>query len=108
MIGAREFALMKSSAYLVNVARGTLVDEAGADRALKRHPIAGAALDVMSKEPLPSESPLWKLPNAFLTPHVSAATGRAWERQGELLTENLERWFSGSELLNRVDLDRGY
>jgi phosphoglycerate dehydrogenase-like enzyme len=108
MIGAREFALMKSSAYLVNVARGAIVDEEALVAALKRHTIAGAALDVMSKEPLPSDSPLWTLPNAFLTPHVSAATGRAWERQGELLAENLERWFSGSELLNRVDLDRGY
>jgi phosphoglycerate dehydrogenase-like enzyme len=57
---------------------------------------------------LPPESPLWKLDNVFLTPHMSAVSGKLWERQTELLLENLERWFDGREMLNRVDLARGY
>lgn len=108
MIGAAEFALMKGSAYFVNVARGVIVDEAALIAALERRAIAGAALDVTSREPLSAESPLWKLDNVFITPHVSGISERTWERQRHLLTENLERWFSGRELLNRVSLDRGY
>lgn len=108
MIGARELALMKPSAYFVNVARGALVDESALAAALERGAFAGAALDVASHEPLPPESPLWKLDNVFITPHVSAVTENLWARQTDLLMENLERWFSGRELLNRVDLKRGY
>lgn len=108
MIGERELALMKPTAYFLNVARGVIVDEPALIRALERRAIAGAMLDVTSKEPLPADSPLWKLDNAFITPHVSALTDHVWERQEHLLNENLERWFSGKELLNRVDLSRGY
>lgn len=108
MIGARELALMKRTAYLLNVARGTLVDQSALIAALSSHAIAGAALDVAEQEPLPPESPLWKLDNVFITPHVSALTEKLWQRQEDLLLENLERWFDGRELLNRVDLQRGY
>jgi phosphoglycerate dehydrogenase-like enzyme len=108
MIGARELALMKPSACLLNVARGTLVDQSALIIALSSNSIAGAALDVAEQEPLPPESPLWKLDNVFITPHVSAVTDKLWERQEDLLLENLERWFDGRELLNRVDLQRGY
>jgi phosphoglycerate dehydrogenase-like enzyme len=108
MIGARELALLNPSAYFVNVARGALVDEPALAAALERDAFAGAALDVASEEPLPPESPLWKLDNVFITPHVSAVTENLWTRQTDLLLENLERWFSGRELLNRVDLERGY
>ena len=108
MIGERELALMKPSAYLFNVARGTLVDEAALIAALRARQIAGAALDVTAEEPLSPESPLWKLDNVFITPHISAATENLWQRQEELLRENLERWFDGRELLNQVDLQRGY
>jgi phosphoglycerate dehydrogenase-like enzyme len=108
MIGAREFGMMKSTAYFVNVARGGIADEAALIAALEQRAIAGGALDVTSSEPLPPDSPLWKLDNVFLTPHVSAVTEHAWKRQEELVAENLERWFSGCELLNRVDLRRGY
>ena len=108
MIGAREFALMKPSAYFLNVSRGALVDEPALISALEQHKIAGAALDVASQEPLPPENPLWKLDNAFITPHMSAVSEHLWERQANLLMENLERWFAGDELLNRVDLNRGY
>ena len=108
MMGEREFSLMKPSAYFINVARGALVDEPALIRALEKHAIAGAALDVTAEEPLPSESPLWGLENAFITPHSSAISDRLWERQTDLLMENLERWFSDRQLLNRVDLVRGY
>jgi phosphoglycerate dehydrogenase-like enzyme len=108
MIGAREFALMKPSAYFLNVSRGALVDEPALISALAERRIAGAALDVASQEPLPPENPLWKLDNVFITPHMSAASEHLWERQTDLLMENLERWFAGDELLNRVDLNRGY
>jgi phosphoglycerate dehydrogenase-like enzyme len=108
MMGAREFTLMKSSAYFLNVSRGALVDEPALISALEQHKIAGAALDVASQEPLPPENPLWKLDNAFITPHMSAVSEHLWERQTDLLMENLERWFAGDELLNRVDLNRGY
>ena len=70
--------------------------------------IAGAALDVAAEEPLPAESPLWALENVFITPHVSGTSERVWERETELLLDNLERWFSGQPLRNRVDLKRGY
>jgi phosphoglycerate dehydrogenase-like enzyme len=107
-MGANEFALMKPSAYFVNVARGALVDEGALIRALKRGAIAGAALDVASEEPLPPQNELWKLDNVFITPHLSAVSEHLWERQMDLLMENLERWFGGRELVNRVDLARGY
>jgi phosphoglycerate dehydrogenase-like enzyme len=108
MMGEREFALMRPSAYFINVARGALVDEPALVRALQQRRIAGAALDVTSEEPLPPDSPLWTLDNVFITPHVSAVSEHLWQRQTDLLMENLERWFSGRELLNRVDLARGY
>jgi phosphoglycerate dehydrogenase-like enzyme len=108
MMGEREFALMKPSAYFVNVSRGALVDEPALISALEQGKIAGAALDVVSQEPLAPGSPLWKLDNAFITPHMSAVSEHLWERQTDLLMENLERWFAGQELLNRVDLSHGY
>jgi len=108
MMGEHEFALMKTSAYFINVARGALVDEPALVHALQQRKIAGAALDVTSQEPLPPDSPLWKLDNVFITPHVSAVSEHLWQRHTDLLMENLERWFSGRELLNRVDLARGY
>jgi phosphoglycerate dehydrogenase-like enzyme len=108
MMSAAQFARMKRSAYLISLARGTLVDEAALALALVNGVIGGAALDVTEHEPLPPASPLWRLENVFLTPHMSAVSDALWERQTELLLENLERWFSGRELLNQVNLERGY
>ena len=105
MIGPRELAAMKRTACLVNVARGTLVDEPALVAALQRGNIAAAALDVVAQEPLPPESPLWKLENVLITPHTSAVSEQLWPRQTELVIENLERWFSGRELMNLVDLE---
>ena len=108
MIGAAQFQAMKPDAYFVNMARGSLVDEAAMIETLREHRIAGAALDVASQEPLPPESPLWDLENVFITPHLSASTENLWTRQTDLVMENLERWFAGRELRNRVDPGRGY
>jgi phosphoglycerate dehydrogenase-like enzyme len=108
LMDAARIALMKPSAYLVNVARGSLVEEPALVTALGAQRIAGAALDVAGEEPLPPSSPLWTLENCFLTPHLSGASDMLWERQAELLFDNLDRWFTGRELRNCVDLRRGY
>lgn len=108
LIGERQLALMKPSAFLVNVARGSLLDEAALIAALQRRSIAGAGLDVASIEPLPPSSPLWSLENVFITPHTSGISTQLWEREGELLLDNLECWFSGRPLRNLVDKTRGY
>ncbi|HKM79580.1 MAG TPA: D-2-hydroxyacid dehydrogenase [Candidatus Acidoferrum sp.] len=108
LIGAEEIALMKPGARLINVARGSLLDEAALLEALEGGKLGGAALDVAANEPLPPESPLWKAPNLMITPHTSAISDRLWERETSLLMEQLDRWFDGRELLNRVDFSRGY
>jgi phosphoglycerate dehydrogenase-like enzyme len=108
LIGAKEIALMKPTARLINVARGSLVDQAALIAALQSRNLAGAALDVSDPEPPSPEDPLWKAPNLFLTPHTSAISDRLWARQTALLLDLLERWFDGRELFNRVDLRRGY
>ena len=99
---------MKHGARLVNVARGSLLDETALIRALERGALGGAALDVTETEPLPETSPLWHAPNLFITPHTSAVSDRLWQRETALLMELLERWFDGRELFNRVDFARGY
>ena len=108
LIGAEEFAAMKRSAVLVNVARGSLVDQEALVAVLEKRAIGGAALDVASPEPLPPENPLWSLENVFITPHTSGISERIWQREAELLVDNLERWFRGEPLRNQVDFERGY
>jgi phosphoglycerate dehydrogenase-like enzyme len=108
MIGAPQLALLKPTTILINVARGSLIDEPALVAALQSRAIAAAGLDVASQEPLPPESPLWSLENVLITPHISGVTERHWEREAELLIDNLERWFTGQPLRNRVDLSRGY
>lgn len=108
LIGAAELARMKPGARVINVARGSLLDEAALVNALKDGRLGGAALDVTGMEPLPEDSPLWKAPRLLITPHTSAVSDRLWVRQTEILVELLERWFDGRELFNRVDLSRGY
>lgn len=108
LIGARQFAVMKSTAFVVNVARGSLIDEAALAAALEQKKIAGAAIDVAAEEPLPPESPLWRCDNIFITPHLAAASEHLWPRQTDLLLQNLELWFAGKELQNKVDFNRGY
>ena len=108
LINARTLAAMKPTAYLLNVSRGTLVNAADLIQALGAGQIAGAALDVTDPEPLPPDHALWSAPRLLITPHVSAVSERLWHRHAALLLNNLERWFSGRELLNLVDKKRGY
>ena len=108
LIGAAETARMKRGARLINVGRGSLLDEAVLLAALESGALGGAALDVAQAEPLPPESPLWKAPNLFITPHTSGVSDRLWDRQAAILIELLERWFEGRELFNQVDFARGY
>lgn len=108
LIGAAQLAKMKPGARLINVGRGSLLDEAALICALQTGALGGAAIDVAQTEPLPPDSPLWKTPNLFITPHTSALSDRLWLRQTALLVELLERWFDRREMFNRVDLTRGY
>jgi phosphoglycerate dehydrogenase-like enzyme len=108
LIGAEELARMKPGARVVNVSRGTLLDEKGLILALQQGRLSGAALDVTETEPLPSESPLWKAPRVFITPHTSAMSDRLWDRQTALLMDLLGRWFDGREMFNQVDFSKGY
>jgi phosphoglycerate dehydrogenase-like enzyme len=108
MITAKELTAMKSSAYLVDVSRGGIVDHNALASALKERKIAGAALDVFPEEPLPADSPLWKLPNVLITPHISGITSQYDERAVDMFSANLTRYLSGQPLYNRIDPDRGY
>jgi len=108
LIGAAQIARMKPGVRLINIGRGSLLDDAALILALEKGALAGAALDVTSVEPLPPESPLWKAPNLFITPHTSAVSDRLWHRETALLMDLLERWFDGREMFNQVDFARGY
>ncbi|WP_109008605.1 D-2-hydroxyacid dehydrogenase [Nostoc commune] len=99
---------MRQSAYLINIARGAIVDEAALITALREGWIAGAGLDTVATEPLPPESPLWSLPNAFITPHCSALSPRLRERIAQLFIDNLKRYQTGQPLRNVVDKQAGY
>jgi phosphoglycerate dehydrogenase-like enzyme len=107
-IGEAELSAMKPTAYLVNIARGGLVDEAALVRALREGWIGGAGLDVFEKEPLPSDSPLWDLDNALISPHVAGYSPRYDERAAALFAQNLARYLAGEPLLNLVNKARGY
>jgi len=102
LIGAAELARMKPGAYLVNTARGGLVDETALVAALDSGRLAGAALDVFATEPLPAGHPLTKLQNVVLTPHISAGTRDALTTKMRALFANVERFYRGEPLANRV------
>ncbi|WP_417622616.1 D-2-hydroxyacid dehydrogenase [Parasphingorhabdus sp.] len=109
MFGADEFAAMKSSAWLVNVARGTLVDQDALLAALNNKAIGGAALDVTDPEPLPADHPLWDTPNCMITMHLSGqAQTRMFQRAAARFVKNLKRYLDGSEMIAVADFDRGY
>jgi phosphoglycerate dehydrogenase-like enzyme len=108
MMNAARLSKMKPDAYLINVARGPLIDEAALLDALQHRRIAGAALDVFVEEPLPPDSPFWSLDNVLITPHTAAVTERLWERHYRLIVENMKRFLAGEPLINQVDKQRGY
>ena len=106
LLGDKEFAGMKNSCYLVNVGRGSLIDEAALARALNANELAGAVLDVFDSEPLPRESSLWHAPNLVVTGHV-AAISRPQDIVS-IFVENYWKYCKGERLNNLVDFERGY
>jgi phosphoglycerate dehydrogenase-like enzyme len=108
LIGAEELAALKTNSYLIDISRGGIIDQTALLSALKDNRIAGAALDVFSEEPLPSDHPLWKLPNVIITPHISGITPYYDQRALALFTENLQRYLEGSPLHNQLNRQRGY
>ncbi len=108
LIGERELRAMRRTAYLINIARGSVVDEAALVRALGDGTIAGAVLDVFEEEPLPPTSPLWTLPNVILTPHVAGEPADYARRVADVFADNVARRRRGEPLRNVVDFERGY
>lgn len=108
LIDAKRLSLLKSSAYLINVGRGALVDEEALIEALETKQLAGAGLDVTQLEPLPSESKLWSLDNVFITPHASGLSPSDPHQVFSLFLTNLERYLNGKQMQNIVDFQRNY
>ncbi len=109
MIGAAELAAMKPTARIVNVARGSVIDQSALTKALNEQKIAEAFLDVTEPEPLPADDPLWTLDNAHVTMHLSGrAQDKMFARSVERFLQNLHRYHVGQPLSPLVDLDRGY
>ena len=108
MIDSSALKAMKSTAVLINIARGPVLDEIALIHALQEGTILGAALDVFEEEPLPQESPLWKLPNVLISPHVSGFSPHYDRRVVDLFAENLRRFIAGEPLLNQVSRSLHY
>lgn len=108
LIGTEQLAAMKTTAFLVDVSRGGVVNHPALLVALRERKIAGAALDVFPEEPLPADSPLWKFPNVLVTPHISGNSPFYDQRAIALFADNLTRYLTGTPLLNPVDPLQGY
>lgn len=108
IIGEAELKSMRPTAYLINIARGKLVDEMALVKALEEHRIAGAGLDVFATEPLTADSPLWEFPNVIISPHIAGGMVDYQERATDVFVENLRRHLNGEKLLNIVDKKREY
>lgn len=108
LIDGQALKLMKPTASILNIARGEVIDQEALIDALKDGTIASAALDVTTPEPLPAESPLWRLPNVMITPHVSGASDRREGTASGLFLENLRRYLAGEPLKNLARPELGY
>jgi phosphoglycerate dehydrogenase-like enzyme len=108
MIDDEALSAMKGDAWIINVARGRLIDDRALIRALQDGRIGGAALDAFVDEPLPPTSPYWALPNVIVTPHTAWSSGRVLDRSVELFCDNLRRFALGEPLRNVVDPEAGY
>jgi phosphoglycerate dehydrogenase-like enzyme len=107
-IGEKQLAAMKPSAYLINIARGGLVQTDALVDTLKNNRLAGAGLDVIDPEPLPDGHPLWTLGNVVISPHVGAHSSGGQDRQWRLFRENIRRFVVGEALLGVVDKGKGF
>jgi phosphoglycerate dehydrogenase-like enzyme len=108
LIDSRRLQLFKPDAYLINVARGLLIDEQALIKALRDGRLGGAALDVFEEEPLRRWSPLWKMPSVLITPHTAFLSEKTWERHYAAFSGNLRRYLAGQPLEYVVDKKRGY
>ena len=108
MIGEAELRAMRPNAYLVNIARGRVIDEKALIQALQEKWIGGAGLDVVEEEPLAATSPLYSLPNVIITPHIGGESIHYEKRLTALFADNLRRYRAGEPLRNRYDPERGY
>lgn len=108
LVGTKQLELMKSSAVLVNIARGEILDENALAKALEDRVIAGACLDVFETEPLAGDSPLWKLENCIITPHCAAMSPQYMVRATDLFCRNLDAYLKGETMPTLVDPRRGY
>ncbi|HYI22932.1 MAG TPA: D-2-hydroxyacid dehydrogenase [Candidatus Limnocylindrales bacterium] len=108
LFDAQMLAHAKPGSWLINVARGALVDERALVRAVRNGPLSGAILDAFREEPLPADSELYATPNVFVTPHTSWSSGRVLDRSIDLFCDNLGRFARGEPLLNLVDPGAGY
>ena len=108
LISTEELAKMKSTAYLINVTRGGIIDEPALVEALKAGQIAGAGLDVTEKEPLPADSPLWEAPNLIITPHRAGASQHRPRMVFEFFLQNLERYLKGEQPVALVNKRKGF
>jgi phosphoglycerate dehydrogenase-like enzyme len=108
LIGQHELQVMKSSAYIINVGRGPIIDQTALISALQKREIAGAGLDVFEDEPLPKESPLWQMENVIITGHYAGATPQYNRRAMTIFLDNLQRYQKGEPLRNLIDKRRGY
>ena len=109
LIGRAELAAMKNTAVLINIARGSLIDQDALTETLSQRTIAAAFLDVTDPEPLPPEHPLWQLDNAHITMHLSGLSQtKMMPRAAQRFLENLARYRAGEPLQNQVDLNLGY
>lgn len=108
LIDSNALSVMKPDAYLINVARGALIDEAALVKVLQGKKIGGVALDVFEQEPLSPESPLWDCENVLITPHQAGIAHKLWERQYKLFSDNLSRYLKDAPLIGVVDKKIGY
>lgn len=108
LIGCEQLRLMRRTAFLVNIARGSVVAENELIEALRAGTIAGALLDVFEREPLPANSALWMMPNVIVTPHIAGNPADYTSRLFEIFSDNLQRFLAKNPLRNVVDLRRGY
>ncbi|MBC8165337.1 MAG: D-2-hydroxyacid dehydrogenase, partial [Bryobacteraceae bacterium] len=108
LVGEPEIQRMKSSAILINVGRGPVVDETALIRALEERRIRGAGLDVFDEEPLPAGHPFWRMDNVLLSPHSADHTSDWLEQGTQMFVDNFQRFVAGEPLLNIVDKRAGY
>ena len=108
LIGLRELSRMGQDAVLINLARGEVLDQEALVETLREDGLRGAGLDVFDEEPLPPGHPLWEMDRVVVTPHTGGISPRFWERETELVVENVRRYREGEPLLNVVDKTRGY